>query len=1002
MALINLNFCKWLFLLALLTSPFLFVVSVNAVATSPVVFEFTINGSSLPPTILDGEEVDLEWELNGPVTNCKILRNGTPIHDIDTTVLPTDGSITDIPPAGQESGYGMSCDGLINTIAIEKKPVITMSLSAATAFINPIKGRLEYLRVNWDTESATRCGNVFWEKDSEPGVQTEGVSGVDYRNKNTPSGYIYWNWDTFPHGGITESTTFFITCYNDDNGTESSESIRVIVLDPAPPEPPIVNVWGDEFATSDPLYGYADASVGFNSLGTEFCEYRAYTEDGVLISNPPGWGVWNRVTSRTFTVRLATTTQFEVSCRRGEVTFGGTTYPAASSTNRHLIRVAAGGDIERADLPPVTVTATATPNPAVKNALTGNAQLVFEFTAEHADYCTFRAYEADGNDEYTISVHVPNLRNNSRVTGNGTRAYSTYLDESTKLEFNCVREYDLNFGTEEEVANGTEIVDLIVEIEESPFPAPAPTLSLYGDVTRIYVDEMISTASERTGLWKSGSQFRSASPSMNNRITFPFRHTYGEQSGTYDIYVRSFDESDGVSDFRFYTEDDGLLDSWTTDNPSAASSNAGWSTVLMRKVGSAINLDDGDDITIECDNPVFGREECHFDWVYFAANPGGVTPVSIDPALGYVDVPLFWFSENTTRCDPVQAKTDSGTPYDWYFNTRVSDSALIRISTTTEFGLNCSRTGDSLTDSSDVTLAIPVSLSLTADILVASGECFDPVANATIDAPDGFIADADPNSPTYRQCVPAVDLAAVSPSPSPGTENNIDGTYNTLDILMTIENLGPGDLPANSGIAYMGRITYMPALALVSEDTAVGSFDGAITAAVPQSPTLTRTFTNVSFGTHEICSRVNLDNSPNNYPEASINFANNEQCTNITLPVPRPPMDITADREVIRAGEVVTLDWTVNVTYELDCTVQGAGGLNESFNTLIVSSTMSNSVNNAASVLLAVAGSGHSDSFTTSPLTSTSEFIFQCTEPITGTSFTEQVTVEVVPAFQEI
>ena len=357
----------------------------------------------------------------------------------------------------------------------------------------------------------------------------------------------------------------------------------------------------------------------------------------------------------------------------------------------------------------------------------------------------------------------------------------------------------------------------------------------------------------------------------------------------------------------------------------------------------------------------------------------------LEEANGFTTVPLLWVGENATKCTNAVATVQGVGSYPWYFGNSTLGLKEIDLATTTTFTIECSRNTDSSKDTGTVEVRFPTSVALEAEILVASGECINPTTLINGDAPDGFIANTtvDRDSDQYGLCIPAVDLAAASPSFSRGAENNVDGTYDTVDALMVIRNLGPGDLPSGKEIAYMGRMTFQPVYALPTRDTLVGKFNGSITAAEIESPTLTRTFTDVPFGTHTVCSRVNLDNSPNNYPEASTNFANNQTCTTITLPVPRPPMTLTASRDVIRSGQTVDIDWGVNVTYELQCTVQGAGGLSESFNTLLT-------------------GSGHSDSFTTNPLTSTSEFIFQCTEPITGTTFTENTTVEVVPDFEEI
>ena len=115
-------------------------------------------------------------------------------------------------------------------------------------------------------------------------------------------------------------------------------------------------------------------------------------------------------------------------------------------------------------------------------------------------------------------------------------------------------------------------------------------------------------------------------------------------------------------------------------------------------------------------------------------------------------------------------------------------------------------------------------------------------------------------------------------------------------------------------------------------------------------------------------------------------------------------MTFTANPEVLRRGETAELSFEIDVTYQMSCTLRGAGGIDETFDTLVGPSLSAESpgVNNMASLgnLLAQAPL-NSGTIMTEPLTSTSKFIFQCNEPITNTTFTEEVTVEVLPTTQE-
>ena len=232
-----------------------------------------------------------------------------------------------------------------------------------------------------------------------------------------------------------------------------------------------------------------------------------------------------------------------------------------------------------------------------------------------------------------------------------------------------------------------------------------------------------------------------------------------------------------------------------------------------------------------------------------------------------------------------------------------------------------------------------------------------------------------------------LDLTVIGPSVN---ENNaiadgVTGMYDDLDVSMVIDNLGPDSLPADSSISYLANVIYDPAIAAAfglpaTETTSVGYYEAAITAGSP-SPSLTPTpeFNDIPFGTHTFCARVNLDGSTN-FPETD--YGNNENCVPITIDIPPPPLSLTAADLVIRRDNQAELTWDVNVAYPLNCTVQGAGGIDEAFDT--------------------IGGPVTTNMTTPQPLNSTSDYILSCTEPISGEVFTEEITVEVLPEIQEI
>ncbi len=419
------------------------------------------------------------------------------------------------------------------------------------------------------------------------------------------------------------------------------------------------------------------------------------------------------------------------------------------------------------------------------------------------------------------------------------------------------------------------------------------------------------------------------------------------------------------------------------------------------RIASSFIIRNQDTITLECKN---GSDEdtCPINRLHFGAGNNANVLARMDPVTERATVQMLWISENTTSCSSFRAyNLTTGASYNWYTSTGYTAGfpAALSISTSTRFTISCSRSSDNLTSSSEVTVNVPFQSIYSITTLVFSGQCIDDGTFGgfgVIDAPPGYGPE-----PGTGYCKPLVDLAAVSPSVSlPNDVNinssddgvdNMNGTYD-LPVLMAIQNKMYGDsgaaLPENSAISYMASMTIMAAHGFPTPlKTDIGYFNGSLDAPTAegqpvQSGTLTRNFNDVPFGTHRLCSRVNLDSSPN-YAEANPDPLNNTQCTTINLPVPVPPMTIDADRKLIRRDQPVTIDWRVNVTYQLLCSVRGPGGLNASFDTSLV-------------------GAGYTNSFTTTPLTSAGIYELECTEPITGTSFMEQVRVEMVPDVQEI
>lgn len=987
-----------------------FFLSTVHAATAPTLLLTVQNLDGEPVVgVVNGQTVVLGWYVDGPVENCTITQDNSLIGQqvivaIDTSVLPTSGSQQVIPPADSSTSYILSCDRYVEEVPVNTNPPsVTLSSDQGIDLMNnSLTGRVDNLVIRWNSLNATRCSYIS-RSASSTGLITE-TSHVDYSNRLGTSGWIRYDGDPRL---INETTEFSITCYNDNTGAEATDSLLVNVSNPPPPSPPVVNLWSPDTPTGivarSELYGYAWVDVSYNSANVTYCNQQAYYEDGTQYPNgqPAPWDTRSNLSYNYTNIRLASTTVFEITCGRPAVTIGTETYPATSTTRQLRIEVIMPDGVseelqnwDRSYLPPVTASIAVEPDPVMINAVTGYAYPNATVVRENADFCDLKAYRYDPvNGTYSAITTVSNW--GGRIWGNGTSTYDIRVSTTTRLVADCWRTYDLNFSDAGGQDNGHYVASYLLTVNPPLVAADPPHVDIYGNAVRRNADEMWNTAIERVGF-----NNRTGSPryientdaaTTSSRIRFPFPHPYGD-ANTYDIHLKLCDENDGESTFRIYTEKDGLVGQYTTDksSPHPYCGDA-YGTVRFVPVAQAIDLEDGDIITVECDTPNDG-ERCRLHEVLFGA-PGLVITPQVNPFVTSVTQRLLWLSQRTTSCWNFKATRANGSTYTWYGGSVTRGLLDQTISTSTSYSVTCGRPspGDGLTDSDTVNVFVPFSTTLSTEVTFDSGSCIDDGSITgtfgPIDAPPGYGPDDD------GICIPLVDLAATSPAVSiaDAVADPVQGTYDDVRVLLAVRNVLFNEvgaaLPADSQISYKANMQLMPAHALPDVESGTGYFNGGLAEPTlplgyTESATLIRTFDDVPFGTHTICGRINLDGSPN-YAEANPDLGNNEQCTTIDLPVPRPPMTLNADRTLIRMDQSATISWGVNVAYELACTVRGPGGLSASFNTLST-------------------GPGHTDSYPTAPLTSTGEYQLECTEPLTGTSFTELLRVNMVPEVQEI
>lgn len=193
--------------------------------------------------------------------------------------------------------------------------------------------------------------------------------------------------------------------------------------------------------------------------------------------------------------------------------------------------------------------------------------------------------------------------------------------------------------------------------------------------------------------------------------------------------------------------------------------------------------------------------------------------------------------------------------------------------------------------------------------------------------------------------------------------NTTTATYDTLEVIFQTSNNGGSDTITSAN--YQFRFDRGSNGYDVDTSGSLGLLN------VSASVNRTETVTNVPLGSNRIQVTIDSTNAVSEVDETD-----NVNTLDIVIPAPNPGLDIAANRTQVRSGETVTLTWTAAVAYPLNCKVVGPG------------------VN--------VNPSGTSGNRLTQPITAKSEFTFSCVEPVTGTVFTDSVTVEAQGEIEEI
>ena len=199
--------------------------------------------------------------------------------------------------------------------------------------------------------------------------------------------------------------------------------------------------------------------------------------------------------------------------------------------------------------------------------------------------------------------------------------------------------------------------------------------------------------------------------------------------------------------------------------------------------------------------------------------------------------------------------------------------------------------------------------------------------------------------------------------------------YTYINVIFDIQNNGGGDYV--SGADYSMQFESFDGSTYNTIDTITGPID-AINAGGSFRETVQ--VSDVPFGNYRVTVQTDTPiGSGGNVDE--IDESDNETIFTGTVYPPAPDIriDTVPSRKFVRVGETVDIRWTAGLIYPMDCTVQGPG-------------------------VDIDAGSfpGFPGSVTDIVINSKSEFVLECTEPLSGAVFSDTTVVEVSGTLEEI
>ncbi|NCT02083.1 hypothetical protein GW766_02425 [Candidatus Parcubacteria bacterium] len=210
--------------------------------------------------------------------------------------------------------------------------------------------------------------------------------------------------------------------------------------------------------------------------------------------------------------------------------------------------------------------------------------------------------------------------------------------------------------------------------------------------------------------------------------------------------------------------------------------------------------------------------------------------------------------------------------------------------------------------------------------------------------------------------------AGLSLNPS-SVFNPVTGVYDSVYVQYSVHNDG-----GISVGAFTNRLSFDQGGDGVYENS-VESITGGLSVGADSSLFPVYLASNVPFGTHKLRLIVDTFDVIDEGDESD-----NELVVTLSVPVPDPGLELSANPKTVRTGQSTVLSYDTNATFPMHCEILGPQ-VNYDFNPSV---------------------SGATGTVSAGPLTSKSEFMLRCTEPTSNTIFTKTTWVEIIPTIQEI